>query len=85
MGVALCASEIVELMHEIAPSCGTRRGEDGSGMVRFGVHRPLFDESTLSVIWRGNVLPLGHTQAFWLLARPSTEEIHVHCSFPSHA
>ena len=31
--------------------------------------RPLLDESTLSVTWRGKTLHLGHTLAFRLLAR----------------
>jgi hypothetical protein len=31
--------------------------------------RPLLDESTLSVIWNGKTLHLGHTLAFLLLSR----------------
>lgn len=31
--------------------------------------RPLLDESTLSVFWKGKKLHLGHTRCFWLLAR----------------
>ena len=30
--------------------------------------RPLLDEATLSVIWRGKTLHLGHSKGFWLLA-----------------
>lgn len=31
--------------------------------------RPMLDQGTFSVLWRGKTLMLGHTRCFWLLAR----------------
>ncbi len=70
MGAALCAKELATIVRELHDG-----GLVGSGMN--GQHRggrstpgrPLMDEATLSVVWNGNVLHLGHTQGFWLLAR----------------
>ena len=73
MNAALCAKEIGEITRaEIEDDTGGRPGADGNGHRRNGVksqQRPLLDEATLSVIWRGRTLHLGHTQGFWLLAR----------------
>lgn len=71
MGAALCANEIIAMVRE---THGDRdfAATKGNGRIsndRFPAHRPLLDESTLSVIWNGKSHPLGHTQAFWLLAR----------------
>jgi len=71
MGAALCANEIIAIVRETHGDGGTPVvcGNGCQGDDRHPVHRPLLDESTLSVIWNGNVLSLGHTHAFWLLAR----------------
>jgi hypothetical protein len=73
MSVALCAKEISEIARDEMDddtACGP--GANGNGHRRNGVktpQRPMLDETTLSVIWRGRSLHLGHTQGFWLLAR----------------
>ncbi len=36
---------------------------------RLAQPRPLVDEATLSVLWRGQALHLGHSKGFWVLAR----------------
>jgi DNA-binding response OmpR family regulator len=71
MGAALCANEIIAMVREMhgdgdiaAANSNGRWDRDGHS-----AQRPLLDESTLSVFWNGGVLALGHTQAFWLLAR----------------
>lgn len=71
MSAALCVKEIVGLVHQILGE------EGGSSAAAHGERRPgasptlrpLLDEATLSVNWRGRALHLGHTQAFWLLSR----------------
>lgn len=70
MGAALCANEIIAMVHDLDDG-GSVHAVNGVGRhpENLPAHRPLLDESTLSVIWNGNVLSLGHTQAFWLLAR----------------
>lgn len=68
MGAALCAKELVSLvreMHDQLPDGASGRAIGRSGMLG----RPILDEATLSVVWNGQVLHLGHTQGFWLLAR----------------
>ena len=51
------------------------QGENGEGVgkVTNGNHRvlerPMMDQSTYCVTWRGKSLHLGHTRCFWLLAR----------------
>ncbi len=71
MGAALCAQEIVTIVREIRD--GERRHDASGNGARLHearpAHRPLVDESTLSVIWNGKTLHLGHTKSFWLLAR----------------
>jgi hypothetical protein len=71
MGAALCANEIIAIVHELNGDGGVRtvNGVAGHPDEKPPALRPLLDESTLSVVWNGIVLPLGHTQAFWLLAR----------------
>ena len=73
MSAALCANEIGEIARdEIDDHAGGRPSANGSGHRRNGLktpQRPLLDETTLSVIWGGKSLHLGHTQGFWLLAR----------------
>jgi hypothetical protein len=72
MSAALCAKEIGEIARaEIDDDIGGP-GANGNGHRGNGAkpqRRPLLDEATLSVIWRGRTLHLGHTQGFWLLAR----------------
>jgi DNA-binding response OmpR family regulator len=71
MGAALCAQEIAALVREKHDDKG-RPNVHGNGQRRNeqGVlHRPLLDEPTLSVVWNGSMLHLGHTQGYWLLAR----------------
>jgi hypothetical protein len=73
MSAALCAKEIGEIARaEIDDDIGGGPGANGDGHRGNGARtqqRPLLDEATLSVIWRGRTLHLGHTQGFWLLAR----------------
>ena len=73
MSAALCAKEISEIARDEADDGPDGRpGANDNGHRRNGVNaqqRPLLDEATLSVIWRGRTLHLGHTQGFWLLAR----------------
>ncbi len=71
MSAALCAREIDEITQD--PGTDGHNGAPGAnGNGRSGKHampRPLVDEATLSVIWRGRSLHLGHTKCYWLLAR----------------
>ncbi len=73
MSAALCAKEISEIARdELDDDADGRPAANVDGHRRNGVktqQRPLLDEATLSVIWRGRTLHLGHTQGFWLLAR----------------
>lgn len=72
MNAALCAKEIGEIARAEIDDASGRPGANGNGRHRNGANaqqRPLLDESTLSVIWKGKTLHLGHTQGFWLLAR----------------
>jgi DNA-binding response OmpR family regulator len=71
MGAALCAQEIASIVREA--TCGDGRscvGDNGHPRRDKSVlGRPVLDEATLSVVWNGRLLHLGHTQGFWLLAR----------------
>lgn len=73
MSAALCAKEISEIARtQTDDDSDGRPGANGNGHRRNGAsiqQRPLLDEDTLSVIWKGRTLHLGHTQGFWLLAR----------------
>jgi DNA-binding response OmpR family regulator len=75
MTAAICIEEIRTEVHAILDSDG-----NGAAIYRRDAtfrsppcakQRPLLDESTLSVIWKGKSLHLGHTRAFWLLDRLS--------------
>lgn len=70
MSAALCVKEITTVVQAIgangAPVNATSNGRHGE---RRGTDRPLLDEATLSVMWNGTMLHLGHTHGFWLLAR----------------
>lgn len=71
MGAALCAQEIASIVREACSgdgcSCGREHAHPRRDKSVPG--RPLLDEATLSVVWNGRLLHLGHTQGFWLLAR----------------
>lgn len=70
MAAALCATEIASIvnsMHDRGGAAGAT--PNGKYRDRRPTGRPLLDESTLSVMWNGKMLHLGHTQGFWLLAR----------------
>lgn len=71
MGAALCAKELSTIVREVHDGGFSRSAVNGQrrggGWSTPG--RPLLDEATLSVVWNGRVLHLGHTQGFWLLSR----------------
>lgn len=69
MGAALCANEIIAMVRQTHGDGGSSPASGTAGTTALHAPRPLLDESTLSVIWNGKSHPLGHTQAFWLLAR----------------
>ena len=73
MSASLCAKEIDEIAHAQPDNNFDRNpGASRNGHGRNGskaIHRPLLDEATLSVTWKGRTLHLGHTQGFWLLTR----------------
>jgi DNA-binding response OmpR family regulator len=73
MTAAICAQEIHAVVRtECEDDLHTDLGRSGNGMGPRPAHhmqRPLLDDSTLSVIWKGKTLHLGHTLAFGLLAR----------------
>jgi hypothetical protein len=73
MTAAICAQEIRSVARtELDDDAHTDRERSAAGLApRLAHHRqrPLLDESTLSVIWKGKTLHLGHTIAFRLLAR----------------
>ncbi|MCY2924921.1 MAG: hypothetical protein NT031_05695, partial [Planctomycetota bacterium] len=66
MSAALCAKEIGEITRAETDDTGGLPGanvnrhprKDGNAQ-----QRPLLDEATLSVIWRGRTLHLGHGEA----------------------
>lgn len=70
MSAALCVKEIIDVVQTMrdGPS-PTNVTPNGQHRGRKGSDRPLLDEATLSVVWHGNMIHLGHTQSFWLLAR----------------
>lgn len=71
MGAVLCAQEIATIVRETrygdGRPCVTENGHQRRENTPLG--RPFLDEPTLSVVWNGKMLHLGHTQGFWLLAR----------------
>jgi len=73
MTAAICAQEIRNIVRaELDDDAHTDRGRRDARMAPTLAHhkqRPLIDESTLSVIWKGKGLHLGHTLAFRLLER----------------
>jgi len=70
MTAVLCTREIGEVVRTHLDSNLASHPHAGL-MVNGSNHRerPLLDESTLSVFWKGKKLHLGHTRCFWLLAR----------------
>jgi hypothetical protein len=75
MSAALCAKELSAIANAEADHDNDGMAAiNGKGRCNQQNHndaRPLLDESTLSVTWQGRSVRLGHTQAFWLLARLS--------------
>src|SRR5580693_1257471 len=73
MTAAICVQEIrTVLRSELDDDEHHRSDVCSSGstcVLAIDQHRPLLDESTLSVLWRGKVLHLGQTLSFRLLAR----------------
>jgi DNA-binding response OmpR family regulator len=75
MTAAICAEEIRTEIHAELDVTDTNTGcgwgettlPNSSGVSR----RPILDQSTLCVQWNAKSLHLGHTRAFWLLARLS--------------
>jgi DNA-binding response OmpR family regulator len=70
MTAVLCTREMGEMVRTQLDSNLASRPR--AGVMTNGSHhkeRPLLDESTLSVFWKGKKLHLGHTRCFWLLAR----------------
>jgi DNA-binding response OmpR family regulator len=66
----LCAKEIATIVREMHEGTGPSvNGQHRDGRCAPG--RPLLDEATLSVLWNGKAIHLGHTHGFWLLARLS--------------
>ena len=73
MSAAICTQELRAMVSdELDGVVHAERGNPFLGLVPSKSHhrpRPLMDDSTLSVIWRGKALHLGHTLGFRLLAR----------------
>lgn len=73
MTAALCAEEIrAAVLAELDDDGGSTCLLDRHGLAPAqpdDQQRPLLDESTMCVIWRGITLHLGHTLAFRLLRR----------------
>lgn len=73
MTAAMCAQEICSVARTHIE--GAAHAEPGRPVVGLTPNlapprqRPLIDESTLCVIWKGKSLHLGHTLAYRLLAR----------------
>ena len=70
MTAVLCTREIGEVVRAHLDSNLASRPH--AGLMVNGSnhqHRPLLDESTLSVFWKGKKLHLGHTRCFWVLSR----------------
>jgi hypothetical protein len=70
MTAAICAQEIQAAVRTEIDEADL--GHRPNGLVPWPpnpVERPLLDESTLSVIWKGKTLHLGNTLAFRLLER----------------
>lgn len=70
MTAAICAQEIQAAVRaEIDEADLGHRPAGFASRLPDPVERPLLNETTLSVIWRGKALHLGNTLAFWLLER----------------
>ncbi len=71
LSAAQCAREIATLVHETNTNVGRadKGGPRNSHPNRLPASGPYLDEATLSVVWKGKSLHLGHTQGYWLLAR----------------
>lgn len=68
MSAALCAKELDAIANAVV-------GPDAVKTARHGQNngttdgRPLMDDATLSVLWRGRSVHLGNTKGYWLLTR----------------
>jgi len=67
MSAAICADELRNVLGAAPDGHAIHRGR--SKHANPARHRPLVDESTLSVRWNGHTCPLGHTILFRLAAR----------------
>ena len=85
MSAAICANEIRAMLRTELDANGhhpaSQRGaEFGQNLPTFK-QRPLLDESTMSVLWKGRNLHLGNTLSFRLLAhlarRPNQYVTHL--------
>jgi DNA-binding response OmpR family regulator len=68
MTAALCADEIQSTIRAELES-DTKNGVPAFHSNGAAANRPLLDQSTFSVGWRGRRLLLGHTRLFWVLER----------------
>ncbi len=71
MAAAICAREIQLEARAESDAHDAQRSRLAGNDPSNGAGRPLLDQSTLRVLWRGRSLHLGHTRAFWLLERLS--------------
>jgi hypothetical protein len=73
MTAAVCAQEIQAVVRTESNSDAHANpghcNSESAPCLTHHMQRPLLDESTLSVIWKGKTLHLGHTLAFRLLSR----------------
>jgi hypothetical protein len=69
MTAAICAHEIHALALAESDDDAHAGPDRHAAGLPYPKQRPLLDESTLSVIWKGKTLHLGHTLAFRFLAR----------------
>lgn len=67
MSAAICADELRAIVGATFDGHTARSKHASPGNPTR--HRPLVDESTLSVYWNGHICPLGHTILFRLAAR----------------
>jgi DNA-binding response OmpR family regulator len=71
MSAALCAKELDAIASAAAEARygGLVARHNRNRKLPKANCRPLMDESTLSVLWNGRSVHLGHTQGYWLLTR----------------
>ena len=72
MTAAICAQEMCTVARTLDGAAGGSGGRGVNGSASNPMHqrqRPLLDESTLSVMWKGKTLHLGQTLTFQVLTR----------------